>query len=99
MNLLEWLENWYNSNCDGDWEHMYGVKIETVDNPGWSINIDLIDTYLEQKEFSTVKYDKGNEDWIICIKEDGVFKGSGGPKKLNEIIFIFKSWIEKDEEK
>ena len=33
-NMLEWLMNWYESNCDGDWEHSYGVKIESLDNPG-----------------------------------------------------------------
>ena len=27
-NLLKWLDDWYESNCDGDWEHSYSVKIE-----------------------------------------------------------------------
>lgn len=35
-NIFEWLQKWYKSQCDGDWEHEYGIKIETVDNPGWS---------------------------------------------------------------
>lgn len=26
MEIIEWLENWYSQNCDGDWEHFYGVK-------------------------------------------------------------------------
>lgn len=32
--LLYRLQQWYHSMCDGDWEHCYGVKIETSDNPG-----------------------------------------------------------------
>lgn len=96
MNMIEWIQNWYNSNCDGYWEHMYRVKIETVDNPGWSIYIDLTDTYLEEKEFNTVQYDRSDDDWIICRKEEDVFKGAGGPGKLNEILCIFKSWVEKE---
>ncbi|MFE2849501.1 Imm53 family immunity protein, partial [Streptomyces scopuliridis] len=33
--LLDWLQNWYTQQCDGDWEHEWGVKIATLDNPGW----------------------------------------------------------------
>jgi hypothetical protein len=28
------LEAWYASRCDGEWEHGYGISIETLDNPG-----------------------------------------------------------------
>jgi len=26
---LTWLQNWYYSCCDEDWEHMYGIVIQT----------------------------------------------------------------------
>jgi hypothetical protein len=29
------LDDWYQSRCDGLWEHRYGVTVETCDNPGW----------------------------------------------------------------
>lgn len=38
--------NWYVRECDDDWEHSYGVKIDTLDNPGWTIAIDLRETSL-----------------------------------------------------
>jgi hypothetical protein len=41
MDLLEWLQGWYRSQCNGDWEHCYELVIETLDNPGWSISIPL----------------------------------------------------------
>ena len=25
MGTLEWLQKWYLEQCDGDWEHGYGV--------------------------------------------------------------------------
>lgn len=28
---LIWLQSWYLSNCDGEWEHGYGVAIDTLD--------------------------------------------------------------------
>lgn len=31
MNIFEWLQNWYISNCDGEWEHWKRIKISTVD--------------------------------------------------------------------
>jgi len=34
------LQAWYVVQCDGDWEHTYGVKIETLDNPGWMLRVD-----------------------------------------------------------
>ncbi|MEH0820740.1 Imm53 family immunity protein [Micromonospora sp. CPCC 205714] len=41
-----WLQAWYATQCDGEWEHEFGIQIETVDNPGWSVSIDLGDTAL-----------------------------------------------------
>jgi hypothetical protein len=98
MNALEELQKWYLEECNGDWEHSYGVKIETLDNPGWSVTINLEDTYLETFEFTSVSYGVGEEaeqsqnDWLICKKESSDFIGYGGPKKLQEIISIFLNW-------
>jgi len=94
INMLNWLIDWYKSNCDGDWEHMFGVKIETLDNPGWSVNINVEDTNLEDKCFPELWTDNGDDDWIFCRVENNVFRGSGDPDKLEEMITIFKEWAE-----
>ena len=41
MDILQWLQTWFAQNCVDDWQHFYGIKIETLDNPGWHIDIDL----------------------------------------------------------
>lgn len=92
MNTLKWLQEWYIQNCDGDWEHCYGVKIGTLDNPGWFIDIDLIDTNLEDEEFEKIILQRSENDWIHCHIVDGVFKGYGGPLNLEEIIESFQTW-------
>ncbi|PYJ29620.1 MAG: hypothetical protein DMF24_09765 [Verrucomicrobia bacterium] len=51
------LQRWYKAQCDGDWEHSYGVSIGTLDNPRWSLKIDLVDTPLQDKSFTEVKRD------------------------------------------
>ncbi|GAB2531518.1 immunity 53 family protein [Rufibacter soli] len=86
--LLERIQDWYRNNCDGDWEHGFGIKITTVDNPGWSVEIELQDTALENAEFSQ-QYDNGDEDWLFIGVKDGKFTGAGDPDKLNEIFRIF----------
>ncbi|MBR7083773.1 MAG: immunity 53 family protein [Oscillospiraceae bacterium] len=94
MDLLIWLQNWYQSECDGDWEHLYGVKIDTLDNPGWMVSIDLKETELENKPFCEVRTDNGESDWIICSVKNAIFEGIGDAGKLTEIIRIFKEWAE-----
>ncbi len=92
MDNLKWLQEWYIQNCDGDWEHCYGIEIGTLDNPGWRIDIDLINTNLENEEFEKIVLQKSENDWIHCCIVDGVFKGHGGPLNLVEIIEIFQKW-------
>lgn len=93
ISLLKALEKWYLSQCDKDWEHMYGVTIDTLDNPGWRITIDLCGTGLEQKRFETVNIESSNTNWIQCNVSGSKFIGAGGPENLEDIILIFLNWV------
>lgn len=98
MSALQEIEVWYLSQCNGVWEHSYGVRIGTLDNPGWNIEIDLTDTNLMDKAFSVHTYGvhehsaDADNNWIHCIVEDNKFIGNGGPGKLEEILKVFLSW-------
>ena len=46
-----WLQAWYVSQCDGDWEHQNGISISTLDNPGWEVPIDLVDVDLPAADY------------------------------------------------
>jgi hypothetical protein len=98
MNTITKLQNWYHSQCNGDWEHGFGVKIETLDNPGWKISINLEDTDLEGKEFPEVSYgvgenaDASGDDWIICKVVGKKFEAFGGPHKFEELLQVFLKW-------
>ena len=95
MSLLKWLEEWYKSQCDGEWEHLFGIKIYTLDNPRWRITIDISDTELENKKYDAYQVINNEEsDWIFCHVKDGCFEGAGDPSKLEEIIQRFKEWVE-----
>ena len=32
IDLLNWIQNWFYSNCNGDWEHNRNIVIENLDN-------------------------------------------------------------------
>lgn len=51
MDVIGELQKWYLSQCNDDWEHTYGIQISNLDNPGWNLEVDLTDTYLENVPF------------------------------------------------
>jgi hypothetical protein len=102
-NHLEWLSRWYAAQCDGDWEHSYGVTIDTLDNPGWAVKIDLIGTPLEDAPFDAVvcNLDAPDDDpavrWHSCKVAEKRFEGAGGADELATIIGVFREWAEEHE--
>ncbi|NJK29772.1 MAG: rhodanese-related sulfurtransferase [Acaryochloris sp. RU_4_1] len=98
MSALKDLQHWYLSQCNGDWEHTYGVSIETLDNPGWSCIIDLSETILENVKFQKYSYGveeqthSSGDEWLVCKVKDKKFMGYGGSQKLEEIIEVFLKW-------
>lgn len=94
MNTLERIMAWYASNCDDDWEHSFGVKIDTLDNPGWTLHVDIVNTNLETKHFDSIDIQRSTNNWLYCTLSDGEFKGAGGVENLEEIMCIFLDWAE-----
>jgi hypothetical protein len=91
--LLQWLEGWYRDQCDGEWEHSYGVAIGTLDNPGWSVKIDLAGTALANTR-AFEERDDGHDGpgwfrmWMDV--EAATFNGVGGPAALSVILERFR---------
>lgn len=96
MNKLIKIQNWYKSQCNGAWEHTNGISIETMDNPGWHVSIDIEETSLNGKTFDHYEHGTSNDnnDWLICKIENGKFIAAAGPEKLEEILEIFIKWAE-----
>lgn len=93
--VLRDLQAWYASQCNGSWEHTYGVAIDTLDNPGWSLKIDLAETRLADRVFDDTRFDGADkDDWYVCRVRDGVFEGACGPNRLANVIAVFLDWAE-----
>jgi hypothetical protein len=90
------LEQWYFHQCNGEWEHGSGVKISTIDNPGWSVSIPLRGTRKEAATFERVKIDRGHDNWIHYWEEKHHFQIRCGPLNLSEAIEIFGEWFKTD---
>lgn len=94
---LDELQRWYESQCDGEWEHEFGIRIYTLDNPGWSIAIDLAETSLEGRDFAPIRETASERDWVMCRVSDGKFLGHGGPLALGRILRAFLDWARQEQ--
>ena len=89
-----WLLNWYQSHCDGDWEHDKRIHIGTLDNPGWSITVNIEDTELEDLDFKTIDIERSETNWLYCFIKNKQFEGRCGTPNLPEVLKIFRVWAE-----
>ena len=90
------IEQWYVSQCNGEWEHSYGIKINTLDNPGWHVAIDLKETRKQDSDLTRNLIDRAESDWIEYWVEKRQFKFACGPLNLTEAFEIFVSWFNSD---
>jgi hypothetical protein len=98
MSEIQWLMKWYATQCNGEWEHQFGVKIETLDNPGWSITIDLEETALESREYARVDHDMGDKvSWWTCRIEENQWRAACAPGDLATVVGLFRDWAESDQ--
>lgn len=94
--ILEWIQDWVAQHCNGDWEHAQNFTITTIDNPGWGVDINLVDTELENEVFSSVNIEKNEIDWLYCTVKDGRFQGDCGVRNLIQVLQIFRDWAERN---
>lgn len=105
IDLLNWLERWYQQQCDGDWEHDHGVTIQTLDNPGWLVEADLSGVKslaMATDQVLAVVGDPPSDDngniggrtWMKCEIGAGKFVGAGDPTQLRMILAQFRTLVE-----
>ena len=99
--LLTGLMTWFQEQCDGEWENDHGVSVQSCDNPGWWVKIDLARTRLEGRPFTAIKRGELSSldpqpPWLHCYVEGDVFNGVGDPTTLKEILEVFLSWAARE---
>ncbi len=90
--VWRWLQAWYMAQCDGEWEHSYGVEIGTLDNPGWRVKVDLEATELKSRLFQRHEVHRSEDDWCVTWVDDAAFHAACGPTNLGEALHRFRAW-------
>ena len=91
---LEWLDHWYRRQCNGEWEHSRGVRLESLDDPGWRLTIHLAGTTAANTVPQRLNLDTPCGEWINCAISEDRFQGSGDLRKLEQIIGVFRQWVD-----
>jgi hypothetical protein len=94
MDTVSRLCAWFERQSVNEWHEDHGVKIDTLDNPGWSMKVDLKGTSLQKKVFQEFRIERSDRDWVFARKNAEVFEVFGGPRNLNEMIEKFLLWAE-----
>src|ERR1700730_6702190 len=90
------LERWYVSQCNGEWEHSYGIHIDTLDNSGWRVRIDLRETRKQDCVLERKKIERAENDWVQYWVEKQLFHIACGPRNLSEAGEVFVQWFDSE---
>lgn len=100
MSTISRLQSWYTRQCNGTWEHTAGVLIESCDNPGWWVKINLLGTPLQSCSFTELAEGVNEQRfplgprWLSCRVEGGTWHGAGDETQLERILDVFLAWAE-----
>lgn len=95
MNALDFLKTWYQEQCNGDWEHEFGVRIETLDNPGWWLRIGLIDTDAEGQVLAGDHRELTEGRWIHSKSDGERYEATCDPLSLDDMLLGFREFVER----
>ncbi|AZP23332.1 hypothetical protein EJC51_19160 [Streptomyces aquilus] len=91
---MRFVQAWYAANCDGEWEHEFGIKMATSDNPGWHIEIDVSETELEGVPVERVRRALPEGGWMISWSDGVVFQAACSPLALCYVDEFFRELVE-----
>lgn len=94
--ILDWVQDWFTNQCDGMWEHGYGVRVNMISEPGWHVRIELRNTPWAEKKTELVREKLPTGEIVYYEVKNGYFEAKGGISTLEILLNIFKKWIEKN---
>ena len=97
MDILDWIQDWFKENCDGDWESSGAIQITSSDSPGWEIEIDISKTSVANLTLDSILNEYGKNDWYSISIENQKFSAMGDSGKLKFLLGLFKDMIDKIE--
>lgn len=92
MNSLDFVVSWFMAQCNGDWEHDIGIRIATLDNPGWSVTVRIEDTQLDGTVTDWHVVDGPGDSWLHWRATGRMFEARCGPGDLVRALDHFRSF-------
>ncbi len=102
---LHRIQKWYESCCDGEWEHEFGVRISTLDNPGWAVEINVEGTRAASAAFGRIEFGETDDNytnegdtigpWYVCWRDESAWHAACDPTSLETVLTHFLDWAEK----
>lgn len=89
---VDFLTAWFADHCDGEWEHDLGISIETLDNPGWALDVRLEDTELEGVVADWRRVEKSAGSWLHWRSTGAVFEARCGVADLTTALEAFRNF-------
>jgi hypothetical protein len=92
---LSKLNDWFESQWIAVVGEEVGITIDTLDNPGWRLRIELqwlADKALVSRHFEKVLIERSKTDWLAANKNGTLFEAFGGIRNLDEMIGLFLDW-------
>jgi hypothetical protein len=86
------LQDWYLRGSDGELEPTYDIQIDTLDEPGWRLEIALDGTELQGAPIADQTIERTQSDWIHAWADDHALHIDCGPLNLTEAIKTFSRW-------
>lgn len=93
------MARWYAWQCDGDWEHEYGIRVERV-HDGWNLSIDLSFTEVEsvdfdlQKVYAEFRVARPYDASIQLSRAGKQLRGKCGAGAMTDMVGVAFDWIE-----
>jgi hypothetical protein len=91
---LVWLQRWFADACDGEWERTRGVHVDQLDNPGWTLKIDLTGTRWAGRTTARQLVERDEHSWLGIKSTRDVYEAVCGPLDLVWAIDSFREWLD-----
>jgi Immunity protein 53 len=95
--VLDEIQSWFRDQCNGEWEVENRVYVESLDNPGWHVKVDIQGSSIENRQFEDLRIKRTKDNWVYCQIEEHFFHAYGGALNLPELLYIFLEWARQQE--
>lgn len=91
--LFTRLDAWYAEQCDGEWEHEFGIKIQTLDNPGWLIQVDLSGTGSEGATLPANLDEDESGTWVHSSADGTELRVACSPRAMEKAMRVVLEFL------